>query len=387
MRKISLEKILMTLLLIPFFKPVGLECFGSINLIFKFYKFISIIYIIFALIASKDYKVNKCFIALAVFWGIYIVNSAIYNTLDTQLIINAVISVLIVQYLTIKFKKNKGFLILDSLEIIFTILIIGQILSIFYINLTGHILFADIGNDYTYFLGTDNYSAFSIFPMIVIIIYNNYLQNGKIWKGKGLYLLFAIMSAYFFTNSVTAAFSFLLFLIILILYKYSSIIIKKISIKKIIIVLILLLILIEKFNIQNLFANFLINGAKKDLTLNSRTIIWKNAINLILKKPLLGYGTLSKAAINSYVLYGVEHAHNIILELLLRTGIIGFINYIIFLSGCFINRNGEKNSNILRLGLIILLFLSFMDFYPSIICQYFLIGILYNVKYIEKKEV
>jgi len=69
----------------------------------------------------------------------------------------------------------------------------------------------------------------------------------------------------------------------------------------------------------------------KGLSLSSRTFIWGDALNIIKENLFFGRGSFTNAEISSYILYGTTHAHNIILELLMRTGIIGTVAYLIFM--------------------------------------------------------
>ena len=102
-------------------------------------------------------------------------------------------------------------------------------------------------------------------------------------------------------------------------------------------------------------------------------------MDLIKQKPLLGWGNLSNEQILNYALYGTEHAHNIILEILLRTGGIGLISYIWFAIS-----PSKKLKKVLKSKAYYLLAtqvcfwgLSIMDCYPLIQIQYCMMGLLY----------
>lgn len=189
-----------------------------------------------------------------------------------------------------------------------------------------------------------------------------------------------------FTKSYTAAISSIILFLIVFFNKKIKYILSIFSIKKIVVIYCLLLLLILGFNIQYLFANLLENQIGKGVSLNSRTIIWSDCLQLIKTKILFGYGTLSNEMIKSYVLFGAGHAHNFLLELLLRTGIVGTISYIVFLIKTVSKDLFTSKSNILYGGLLVFLILSFMDFYPDMICLYLLIGIMYYWKNFELKE-
>lgn len=387
--KINLKKLLIIFIFIPFFKPIGLEYYEFINSIFKAWKLISICIIIFEIFQYKKIIIQKGIYGLMLFWSVYFLNNIINNNNLLNILINGSLSLLIILYINKIVKTGEAEVFLNALSLLFSIYTYIQILSMLYINITGNAIFQPIEGDYIYFLGTDNYSAFAILPMLIIIIYNNYLKEDKLFSAKNIIIILSSIGIYFYTNSVTAMISCLLLLFSLIIYKFKSKILKKIKFSNIILIFIATFVLIKEFNIQNLFVKFLTDGVGKDLTLNSRTIIWSGAAELISKKIWFGYGTLNEEIVNEYWLYGMSHTHNFLLEILLRTGIVGTVGFGYFISACFKNNFNsmvKSKSIILILGLISIMLLSFMDFYPTILYQYCLIGIIYNWQYFEMKE-
>ena len=387
--KLSKNLIFILFLLIPFFKPIGLSYFTIINNSFKVWKLIAMIIIMYIivkkLLKNKKVIIDKNFLGLFLFWLIYLINCLINKTDYTTVLSNAISIFLIFEFIHYECEIKKGNELLNALEILFTIYLILQIISVFYINITHRAIFEPIYNDYIYFLGTDNYSAFQIIPMLTIIIYNNALRK-EILCFKNIFLLIMVIICNIFTKSYTAIFASVILFVIIILNKKIKNILNFFSIKKIIFIYCLLLILILGFNIQYIFANLLENQIEKGVSLNSRTIIWKNSLELIKTKILFGYGTLSNDMIKSYVLYGAGHAHNFLLELLLRTGIVGTISYIVFLLKTISKDLLSNESKILYGGLLVFLILSFMDFYPEILYLYLLIGIMYYWKKFKIKE-
>ena len=107
------------------------------------------------------------------------------------------------------------------------------------------------------------------------------------------------------------------------------------KIRKLIFMLILIgiiLVIIEP-EIVKVFNRFFVDG---ELYLSQRDILWNYAIQMFYNKPLFGYG------INTYNIYcndrgyfiGARHAHNIYLQLLAETGIVGFA---IFMTAFFVS--------------------------------------------------
>ena len=82
--------------------------------------------------------------------------------------------------------------------------------------------------------------------------------------------------------------------------------------------IVVLLIVFLRF--QNIFSYLIEDVLKKDLTFTGRTIMWDYAILLIQKNPIIGYGYMDQET--ETILLGGAHSHNILLEQLLRGGII-----------------------------------------------------------------
>ena len=369
---INKNVLFLILILIPIFKPVGITIIDNINKIFQVWKIASIC--IMSIYIFKNRKNNKYeySIPLVIFWVIYIITSFIYKGDYVDIINNGVTSILLICFIKEEFNKEKKY-ILKSLKYIFMLYLTLQLYSMIKINISKNY------DKFIYFLGEDNYSAFSIIPMITIVLFIQYLEKEQI-SIVSLFFIGILTMLYMFVKSYTASLALIILLLFILLLKFNINVLKYFSIRKTYILLIILLIMILLFNIQDLFSTIL-NDIEKGITLNSRTIIWNNAIELIKQKPLFGYGSLSEEKINDYYLYGATHAHNIILELLLRTGIIGTFNYLMFIDKSVKNiyKRGKtsKEVSILILGVISYLILSFMDFYPILQYQYCLYAILY----------
>lgn len=78
------------------------------------------------------------------------------------------------------------------------------------------------------------------------------------------------------------------------------------------------------------FSSFLVDIVGKDITFSSRTSIWAVGILKFLEKPIWGYGRSSGYAVLTY--YGrLFHAHNIVLQILLETGLVGLVLFVLFI--------------------------------------------------------
>lgn len=212
----------------------------------------------------------------------------------------------------------------------YLVLLILDNITIF-IQLVGINLFGGI--QYS-LLGLDNYSVFSIVPMITIILWSYYYENGR-FSLFGISTYIICLLAKFFTASMGALLSLTMMGILLVLLYNINGIKRFFSAKHILFTMIALLIGITTVNIQKLLEPFLLMMGK-DVTLSYRTIIWSKTIKAILKTLksfIIGYGKTSgdeyKTVAGFSLIWDTQstHPHNFYLALLFATGIIGFIIY------------------------------------------------------------
>lgn len=382
------------ILLIPFFKPAGLDYYPLINTIFKGWKIASIAGIVLVLFFYGDNyhaqgsKLSKeslfSLLSLTTFECIVLSDEILFGTSSVQDTMSLIVNPLLFYFLLRINLSSVKRPFYNALYYVFKVLLISQIISIVIVK-SGHIIFQPQENDFTYLMGTDNYSAFAVLPMITSVLYLGMQKSGdnKLCTDDQL-LLLALTIVYGYLKSATAFLSLLILSVLIILRRYKKKIIASFSVKRMIVCIIIFLVLVLKFNVQNYFANFVSEIFNKkgnaSITLNSRTYIWPLAMKLIKKQFLFGYGTLSQQTIKQYVLFGVDHAHNILLDLMLKAGIIGSVLFFVFVSICFsrAKKNYDSgNSYILIFGLLSFLVLSVMDFYPLTTPQYVLYGLLY----------
>ncbi|MGM9962576.1 MAG: O-antigen ligase family protein [Holdemanella porci] len=377
-KKPSYEIIMTIILLIPLFKPSGLEYYPAINNLFLIWKFFSLFIIAFNLISdvirSKQVIINKGILAFLVFWVIYIANNFSKNISDTEITNNAVISILLVSYFINRARHGKLLNLLKSLNCIFKCWFWLQIISVV-LSRSGIALFGRLDGDYLYFLGTDNYSSFMMIPMIGIIMYADCLVNDNKYKPSLFYIsLYTLVNLW--VKSYTAFIGGTIIILLIVLSRNVDNIIKWLSIKKMIIICVIFLVAVLFFKVQNSFSWLLVDIMHKGLSLSSRTFIWGDALNIIKENLFFGRGSFTNAEISSYILYGTTHAHNIILELLMRTGVIGTLAYLIFM----LYPLKPRRHVILLIFYIGQFVLFFMDFYVSIQYFYCFVGLLYAEK-------
>lgn len=385
--KFNKSVILYIFLFIPFFKPVSLIIYSRINSFFLIWKFVSLaigLIIIYNEYKGKiiTYKKDLWFNGLFLFFLIYLINCFSISKEFLTIVSNflTIFELLILLSNRSNIKKNKNMII--AIDFIFSLLLLLQILSVLYIK-SGHILFEVIENDYTYFLGTDNYSAFATIPMLGVVLFAEYNNFTVFSKLKRIFFCLGLCVTYVYTGAVTAALVTFFVVFVYVISKYNKVLLTYFTIKRVILLSFIILFLIMAFDIQNYFLWLLklVGKSAKATTLNSRTIIWSRAFNLIKHNFLFGIGELTEQQINNYVLYGMGHAHNIFLDLMIKTGLVGTIGFLFFYSGILAkySKVALKNSGfILVITIIAYFILSMMDDYPFMPYIYTCFGLLWG---------
>ena len=393
--KISKYHILFALLIVPFFKPVGIAYYPLINKIFQMWKLVSLCcsVIVIAYVSKLNISRSKSYVGLLgliIFEIIYVINTVVASNPVGDILNNSVTNVVLLWLVYVLSCSQYKLHFLKAVNIVFSIDIWLHIFSVV-LAAIGHPVFEVIEGGNTYLFGRDNYSAFTLLPMLGVVLYTDVILYGVCYRQRlNAYILcFALTFCFFYTNSATAMLAFFVETCLVIFTSIRKELMKFLTTKRIIILIGLFLIGIVVFHVQEHFAYFLsvaFNKGEKGITLNSRTIIWDMALDLIMQRPVFGWGALSQKQISNYVLYGVGHAHNIIFEILLRSGFVGLISYVWFLIWPYRDKFAilRSRANILLATLASYLFLTIMDFYPLLQAQYCMMGLIYCWKNFEQ---
>ncbi len=316
--------------------------------------------IISLILITKKKKIMSIYIYIIVYYSILFFSTIIHGGAYYNLIVEFII---VVTWGTIfelyKNKDNKTFW--KSLEITFDIIIIINFLTIiifpngFYKNSSGY--------SSNYFLGYDNNMITFILPALCISFINAYKEKKKI-NIRTIILYSISLLSIFITWSATSVFAIILLTIMLIASKL-GLIKKEINIKKSFAVIITIVILLVILRIQNIFEYFIVDFLKKDLTFTGRTLIWDLFISKIKQAPLLGYGIIDNFKLIETV--GAGHAHDLYLNIMFQSGIIGLIVFCLILYKTFktLKNNGTQLAKILSLILFIYMFTFIFEAYAT----------------------
>lgn len=390
-RDIYTMRLAVFLLIVPFFKPVGIAAYPMVNSVFIAWKLISITILVFLFIRNLGaIKFSKWEASAVLFLLIYSIGTIAFSGNIADWVIDAVSASCVILLVQICFSRDKVISLLGASCDLFRILIVCHLISAIYIRFAGP-LFQVINNDYVYLLGTDNYSAFSMLPFfLVLFISHSLIHTSNKQKKFDLVLFIGTITYLILVQSLSGAGAFLVFGALVFLYKRISKFPFLLQPIPFLVVLIVILVSIVGFQAHLIVGDILI-GTGKGLSLNSRTEIWSGAIQLIMVNPLFGYGITDSYLANEFLLYGAGHAHNLILDILLRGGLLGAFFYLYFFLEPFsrlVSLDKKRTVWYMLSFFVAYGTLTFMDFYPLHLAPIFAISIVhyYGDKILAKGE-
>lgn len=385
MKKIM--KIMYIFILISFFKPDYFAGVGSkFNILYSGLNILSMILIfcIYLREIINNKKIPKIIIGIFTYCMICIVSTFINSYSNLGNVVFQMIKLfalcLIYDYGIRNDLKN----ILKSTNIIFSILVIINLITMI---LYPHGMWISPVTGYweNWFLGYDN-NHITIFLPTLIFMYIYDRVYKKRLTFKFFIILFLINLSIIISWSATSVVAIFLVDIYILFEKIlSKIFVKS---KKIIVGYLVLFISIIILKVQNIFSFLIVDILKKDLTFSGRIYIWEYIKKFIVSKPLLGYGIQdSYTRYNMTALWKSYHAHNFVLEILYRGGILLLFNVIYIIR--LVIKQINKSANELKSFSIFIIFLYAIilltEFFDPIHYFYILI-VFYNINYLYKER-
>lgn len=373
--KVKVKNFIIFVVLITYLKPFNVSLIPTLNTLYSIAKIIAT-FVLLLYILNENVtltKASKWCLAFLGWWTIaMLVNGNMKNNIQTLLSILGILFL----FNVMRRKPNGLNIILKYLSCISKVYILLQ----FYTIVVEHPVLAEsIVSFDKYFLGSDNYSAFILIPLSGFIMTDAIMNKRKIkaWD----YFFFGIaFLCLLIPKSWAGIFAYGLFMM-LFFFRKSAFLKKIVNVRSVFIIIVLLLILVIGFNFQTHFEKILNMFGK--VGMNSREIIWPRAIYAIMQRPILGYGMLTDNQISSYILYGTTHTHNIVLEFLMDSGIIGsFFAFMWFNSAVTVKKKLLKSDVIMSLLYCIVAYLlcATLDFYIALIYFWVLIFLFDSIK-------
>ena len=196
--------------------------------------------------------------------------------------------------------------------------------------------------EYCWFLGYRNPQIRLILPAISTSMICDVIKYGNV-RLKSIILLFAGLITVILVKSSTGLVGFAVFLSLYFLRLKWNI---KVKPKWFLIFNLVFFLLVVIFRMQNAISFLLVNILKKETTFSARTIIWDQALLLILTNPVLGTGA-TQFPIGSF--FVATHPHNFILYLLVKSGLVGFILFSISAYFCSYHLERTQDNRIAQI--------------------------------------
>lgn len=387
MKNITLSKktiriyMLYIFLLLPFFEmPYLFVLSSTIGTICKIHKIIS--GIIIGILVIRDRKYSKI-INYIVLYLLVLVFATIYNRGDYQYLFSISLGILVLSLITDYGTRNNPFQFLGAFELMLSIMIYINFILIV-LNPNGLYVAADTLYWENWLLGYRNSLILYVFPALLCSVKNGYRNNKLYFRTKILFVISFLSTM--LSGSSTLLVGLFLTLIFMALKKIF--IHKKImNVYSYIITYITAFLGIIILRIQNWFSFIIVNVLKRDLTFTGRIFIWDYVIEFIKFKPILGYGVENTIIRYSKTkIWKSFHAHNMFLEILYKTGLIGFIIFLKIISLSANELNKTKNeliSKFVAWQLFSFMILLLMEAY-SFIYIFYIFVFAFNIKFIIK---
>lgn len=375
--KIETDSIILAALLIPYFEPLLFkeDGFAPVDKVYTIAKIIGLICAVFLFIKYNysKCKISCCSLAILSF-ELVLFLSTIFHDGDVVKYFGPAVSVISLTLLTeVYFRRMKIRFIRTARSILFILLIINATLQIKYP--TGILPGVN-------FLGIDNRLVFFYIPLVFFSSIYDYYTHGKTTLFTYVVLALSLWS----TISLWAVGGFLGLIVMAVSVTLSDFIprIKKTTMYQLISIIIGLNLTVVFFQVQKYFEAFIVGILKKDLTLTGRTYLWEWALESIKKYPLFGFGVQSNEFMLS-IYYWVVHPHNMFLNYLTTSGVVGFFLYMVILFETAKSSKKikyDKVQIISNFSVFVILFLSIADTLDCAVFYmiYIVIGLLPNIK-------
>lgn len=194
-----------------------------------------------------------------------------------------------------------------------------------------------------YFLGYRNNSIMLIFPAMIFSVVRSLRLYDRLTVSSVL-ICAASTATVIFAFSATSVIGIAIFILFLFLALINWMP-KFLNIVTYIAINIAYFFGVIILRVQEAFAFIIVDMLGRDLTFTGRTNIWDSALEAFYKSPIFGVGEIDNQA--SRDLIGATHAHNYYLNLLYKSGVLGFLFFfaILVICGVALYKN-RKNGKI-----------------------------------------
>lgn len=379
--RFKIKDIVILLVILTYLKPFNVSLIPWLNALYSILKVVSTCGLLIYTIRKKltISESSKWCMTFLLWWSVSIMLNG--NFISNIQILLSIFGMLLL-FNVMRATSNGILIIVRCLRYVAEIYLILQLYTV----IVGHPIFAEASVSFDkYFLGSDNYSAFVIIPLISFIVVDTSLWKKTLNFKTWLFIIIGFLCLAL-PHAWAGIFAYVI-LICLLIFGNSLKICQIISIRNLYILDMALLTLVMVFHIQDYIGGIL--GAMGKVGLSSREIIWPKAVGAFFSRPITGYGMLTEKQISAYILYGASHTHNIILEFLLSSGIVGFcLSFIWMKTALTVNREQltAKPLKYMLYCITAYMLCGFFDFYISLIYFWVLIMCFDSLKFIFDKK-
>lgn len=314
--------IFLTLLLLPFFKPASLEFISLwMETFFNFWRVAALATVLLLYLLLG--KASKMIIAICAYEAILLI-SAIVNGGDFwHLTVNCgtVIGFCMLTELCIK-QNSKIFF--TTVFAIYSVLVTINLILLFIFP--EGIAVSETGMTYN-LLGNDNSMAVAFeLPLMCVACLYSAFKNRRLTFAASL-MLAMISATVLITWSATGVVAWF-GMIVYILFIYKGRFTKTFNAYLFFLAFVILQIMIVFLRLQEHFAFIINNILGKDIDFSGRTVFWDLSYLIIMQSPVIGHGVYEGHGL-IWTAYSFGYAHNAVLEIMIESGAVGLILFII----------------------------------------------------------
>ena len=238
-----------------------------------------------------------------------------------------------------------------------------------------------------YLWGFDNSSIFKFIPVLIIFILNTDINSKKSRIITFLLILITTL-AFLYVKSITATLACLFILLYYLIFFRRGKTLKIINYRNVIILVSIIFILLVGVNKNLSILQYIANKTDKVVSLNYRFKIWDNTIEDFKENWVIGSGFEERLVTAEKL--GIDHPHNIFLDIIYKGGTIAGIIFVVLL--ITIGRKMMKNkdsleANVVTIGLLAFLCVAQMDYYNEQYLFFLLYVLAYNIDLFNKNKV
>lgn len=366
--KFSYNYLLLVVIVLIINEPPLFFNYPIINTVYKVLQLLLIMYMWMNAIKNKFYNTPTILVTLFSLWNILV--TLIFNYTEVIEITYRNMFVLLHVFCVSHFVKNEES---DFINIYTKVLGWYSIINciMFIIRPYGWIYKASGNTAWNlYFLGLDNQFARIMLPSLILLLVSQSKRTRRQW----LFLALVFFSdAYVIFQRMPGM---LISCFVLVVVFYVVLHFSDISPKVYVIgygISFGLCVMLQNINL-NFINRIIIEILGKDLTFSGRTGIWRDAISLIAQSPIIGYGS----TVSRNMVFGIS-AHNIVLQTILESGIIGLALFLLIIyKSLFVNKEKKYSISILIMGSFIIMVSLLFEVYSL---EYFFVIVILVFKY------